>query len=364
MTAPDPTPVSLVSDCGSCFGLCCVALPFAAGADFAVDKSAGTPCRNLQTDFTCGIHARLRDSGFQGCTVYDCFGAGQRVSQITYGGRSWREEPPGTSRMFEVFPVVRQLHELLRYLTEALSLAPARPVHGELRRALAETDRLAAGTPEEILAVDVPAHRQAVAELLLKASELVRAGVPRRREHRGADLFGARLRGADLRGANLRGALLVAADLAGADLRLADLIGADLRDANMAGADLTDTLFLTQAQLNAARGDATTRLPAGLTRPAHWPETAPAGPAAGAGAGAGRSGGRRSGGGASGGRAQGGHSGGRSGGGATGGGASGGGVSGGGRQAGRGQGGSGSPSGRGQGRDGRGGGRQGRPGRG
>ncbi|MGW2545833.1 pentapeptide repeat-containing protein, partial [Kitasatospora sp. NPDC001574] len=172
MTVPS---LNLVSDCGSCFGLCCVALPFAAGSDFAVNKSAGSPCRNLQTDFTCGIHERLRDTGFPGCTVYDCFGAGQHVSQVTFGGRSWREEPESGARMFEVFPVVRQLHELLRYLTEALTFAPARPVHAELGEALEETGRLAAGTPEEILAVDVPAHRQRVAELLLKASELVRA---------------------------------------------------------------------------------------------------------------------------------------------------------------------------------------------
>ncbi|MFJ9776300.1 pentapeptide repeat-containing protein [Kitasatospora sp. NPDC101157] len=273
-TAAEPTP--LRSDCGNCFGLCCVALPFAAGTDFAVNKAAGSPCRNLRTDFSCGIHARLRDSGFQGCTVYDCFGAGQRVSQVTFGGVSWREEPDSAKPMFDVFPIVRQLHELLRYLTEALTFAPAAPVHAELRHALEETDRLAGGTPEEILAVDVAAHRRRISELLLRAGELVRAAVPRRREHRGADLFGARLRGADLQGANLRGALLVAADLSGADLRLADLIGADLRDADLAGADLSTALFLTQAQLDAARGDATTRLPAGLARPAHWPETAPA----------------------------------------------------------------------------------------
>ncbi|MEE1782552.1 pentapeptide repeat-containing protein [Streptomyces sp. SP17BM10] len=269
-------PTELRSDCTSCFGLCCVALPFAAGADFAVDKAAGTPCRNLRTDFTCGIHARLRDTGFQGCTVYDCFGAGQRVSQITYGGRSWREEPGSAREMFDVFPVVRQLHELMAYLGEALGFDAARAVHPELREALEATDRLAGGTPQEVLAVDLNAHRQRVSDLLLRASEHVRAAVPRRREHRGADLFGARLRGADLRGANLRGALLVAADLGGADLRLADLIGADLRDANVAGADLTEALFLTQAQLNAARGDATTRLPAGLARPPHWPAAAPA----------------------------------------------------------------------------------------
>ncbi|WP_425519715.1 pentapeptide repeat-containing protein [Streptomyces auratus] len=55
-------------------------------------------------------------------------------------------------------------------------------------------------------------------------------------------------------------------------------MGADLRDADLAGADLTGALFLTQAQLNAAKGDAATTLPPSLTRPAHWPAR-PAAPA-------------------------------------------------------------------------------------
>ncbi|MER6563572.1 pentapeptide repeat-containing protein, partial [Streptomyces sp. NPDC001027] len=102
-------------------------------------------------------------------------------------------------------------------------------------------------------------------------SEQVRAGVGgRRKERRGADLMGARLKGADLHGANLRGACLIAADLTGADLRRADMIGADLRDADLTDADLTGAFFLTQPQLNAARGGAGTRVPASLARPGHW----------------------------------------------------------------------------------------------
>ncbi len=261
----------LRADCGNCFGLCCVALPFAASADFAVDKPAGRACTNLRSDFRCGIHTRLRQEGFAGCTVYDCFGAGQRVSQVTFGGRDWRREPATAQQMFDVFPVMRQLHELLWYLTEALGLPPATPVHAELRRALAETERLTTRDADALAELDVAAHRAAVNALLLRTSELVRAGSGRRpKDRRGADLIGARLRGADLRGANLRGAYLIAADLTGADLRSADLIGADFRDARLAGADLTGALFLTQAQLNAARGDGATKLPAALTRPAHW----------------------------------------------------------------------------------------------
>ncbi|MGW6544286.1 pentapeptide repeat-containing protein [Streptomyces massasporeus] len=262
----------LRGDCERCFGLCCVALPFAASADFAVDKAAGTPCRNLREDHRCGIHARLRQKGFTGCTVYDCFGAGQQVSQITFGGQDWRTGPPERARrMFEVFPVVRQLHELLWYLTEALALPAARPVHAELREALAKTEELTAGTPDELAGLDVAAHRQEVNVLLLRTSELVRAGTKGRgKDRRGADLMGARLKGADLRGASLRGAYLIAADLTGADLRGADLIGADLRDADLTDADLTGAFFLTQPQLNAARGSAGTRLPGSVTRPGHW----------------------------------------------------------------------------------------------
>jgi uncharacterized protein YjbI with pentapeptide repeats len=267
----------LRADCARCFGLCCVAPAFSASADFAIDKPAGQPCPNLRPDFACTIHGELRQRGFPGCTAYDCFGAGQQVAQVTFGGQDWRRAPHTAAQMFGVFPVMRQLHELLWYLTEALALRAARPLHAELRRAIEETARLTQAGPDVLLDVDVAAHRHGVNVLLLRASELARAGTRHRRIERrgadltGADLRGADLRGADLRGANLRGAYLIGADLRGADLSRADLTGADLRGADLRGADLTGSLFLTQSQLDAARGDAGTRLPSSLTRPAVWP---------------------------------------------------------------------------------------------
>lgn len=278
MDGPAPDPIvgpagrrELRADCGRCFALCCVAPAFAASADFAIDKRAGQPCPNLRTDSRCGIHSRLRDSGFAGCAGYDCFGAGQQVSQVTFGGRDWRRDPGTARRMFAVFPVLRQLNELRWHLTEALALPAARPLHGELRRALEDAERLAAGDPDAVLAVDAAARRQVVGALLRRASELVRADArPRRRDLGGADLVGASLRGADLRAADLRGAYLLGADLRDADLRLADLLGADLRGADLRGADLTGSLFLVRSQLDAARGDARTGVPAALGAPTHW----------------------------------------------------------------------------------------------
>lgn len=283
--AGDPARVAdgrgdLRADCARCAGLCCVAPAFAASADFAVDKDAGEPCRNLLADFGCGIHDSLRERGFPGCAVFDCFGAGQHVTQVTFGGQDWRRTPEVATSMFAVFTVMRQLRELLWYLTEAMTLPRAGPLRDELDRARERTERLTDGSPDELAAFDVTAYRQEVGVLLRRASELVRAGLGHRALDRtGADLIGANLRGADLRGAGLRGAYLIGADLRGADLRTSDLLGADLRAADLRGADLEGSIFLTQPQLDAARGDAATTIPSSLRRPAHWTTAVtPAGP--------------------------------------------------------------------------------------
>jgi hypothetical protein len=261
----------LRADCANCAALCCVAPAFAASADFAIDKPAGVACPNLQADFRCGIHDRLRPSGFPGCAVFDCFGAGQHLTQGTFGGRTWRESPELAAQMFAVLPVMRQLHEILWHLAEAAELSAAAPLAAEIDAARRRTAALAEGTAAELRALDAAAHRAAVGDLLLRVSDLVRAGVADRgRDRRGADLVGRDLRRVRLTGASLRGTYLIGADLRGADLAMTDLLGADLRGADVRGADLSTGLFLTRPQVEAARGDMSTRLPVALSLPAHW----------------------------------------------------------------------------------------------
>lgn len=258
--------VTLRADCANCFGLCCVAPAFASSADFAIDKPAGRACPNLLEDFRCGIHETLRPQGFPGCTVFDCLGAGQQVAQVTYAGRSWRDAQDTAAEMFDVFAIMRQLCEILWYLTEATTRMPAE----DLEEALAEVEQLTGQNAKTLLETDVDALRHRVRPLLARTSEQLRAGIRGKKDHRGADLVGAKLHKAKLRGANLRGAYLIGADLREADLREADLIGADLRNTNLSGADLTDAMYVTQFQLNAAIGDRNTRFPSKLTRPTHW----------------------------------------------------------------------------------------------
>ncbi len=179
MPTSDSAPVldrrSLRPDCTNCFALCCTALAFSRSADFAVDKPAGTPCRNLASDFSCTIHEALLPRGFRGCTVFDCFGAGQHVSQELFGGISWAADPESGKDMFAAFNTTRQLHEMLWYLTEAQGLSGVDLLGADLRDARLDGADLsrslyltqgqldaAGGSRATCLPADLklPAHRQ------------------------------------------------------------------------------------------------------------------------------------------------------------------------------------------------------------
>ena len=270
---------NLKVDCQKCFGFCCVALYFCASEGFPTDKDAGKPCINLQSGFKCAVHKNLRKRGLKGCTAYDCFGAGQKVAQVTYGGHDWRTNPETAKQMFDVFLVMRQLHEMLWYLTEAFRIQYDSISQEKISYMISETVRLANLDSDSLINIDLVAHRNNVNALLSKTSEIVRAKarrgqkttLKRKKTIAGRlNFIGADLRRINLIGEDLRGAFLIAADLSGVDLSGADLIGADLRDADIRGANLTNSIFITQAQINATKGDSNTRLPMSLVRPTYW----------------------------------------------------------------------------------------------
>ena len=169
-----PTSTELVADCDRCCGLCCVAPAFSQSADFAVDKPAHVACPNLRDDFRCEIHDHLLTSGFPGCVAYDCFGAGQKVVQHTFGGRSWKTAPELAKPMFEAFMVMRQLHELLLYLEEALKLEAAAALHPRLREEQRHLEVLTRLEASALVEVDVAGHRRRLDGLLKELSAVVR----------------------------------------------------------------------------------------------------------------------------------------------------------------------------------------------
>jgi uncharacterized protein YjbI with pentapeptide repeats len=264
--------LNLTADCANCFGLCCVAHGFRASESFALDKLPGKPCPNLLADFGCGIYRTLRPKGFSGCTAYTCYGAGQKVAQDFFGGTDWQQAPETAQSMFHTFHMVRQLHQLLWFITEALDRCPAGATQVDLLAQREWTERMAATPADELSWGAVDDHCMATESLLGQVSAGIRAAArpAGRAELQGVNLRAANFQGADLRGADLWGAVLSSADLSGADLRCADLMGADLGRANLGGADLSAAIFLTQSQLELAHGNARTTLSHPLQRPAHW----------------------------------------------------------------------------------------------
>ncbi len=109
--------------------------------------------------------------------------------------------------------------------------------------------------------VDCPGCRLAGANLI---NTCVKA-----RDLHGANFDGANatlmcMSFANFRGASFRGTILDAANLASAKLDGADFTGARTRITSFLGTDLTHVKGLTQAQLDAACGDAKTKVPAGF----------------------------------------------------------------------------------------------------
>jgi uncharacterized protein YjbI with pentapeptide repeats len=121
----------------------------------------------------------------------------------------------------------------------------------------------------------------------LSAVERVRAGGRdcRACDFKGADLSNQCVKGGDLRNANFEGAkaqymCMSHANFAGANFRNADLTGANLGHSDFSGANLSGAVLditnirganlshakgLAQFQLDMACGDATTKVPVGLT---------------------------------------------------------------------------------------------------
>jgi len=137
-------------------------------------KPAAEPCENLDSRDACRVHTELRPRGFKGCTVFDCFGAGQKVSQRTFGGRSWRANPRTREAMFSTFPIVRRLHELLWSLDQAIALVhntrDAAPLRAHCEHVLVLSNQ----RPDQLRDLDVDAEFDRARPLLIEASELAR----------------------------------------------------------------------------------------------------------------------------------------------------------------------------------------------
>lgn len=148
----------LVPDCGSCNAVCCIATSFDASEDFALAKSAGTPCPNLDGN-RCSIHPERVARGYLGCTLYDCYGAGPAISRTHLEGAA-RDE---------AFRRLQRLHELLWMLVEAAKLHAS----DELEQQTAALEVVVRIPPEQLGAVDLDGIEASVRAVLRRTGERI-----------------------------------------------------------------------------------------------------------------------------------------------------------------------------------------------
>lgn len=255
-------------DCEKCSGLCCVALYCMKTDGFPDNKQAGVPCKHLMADFCCDIHAQLANKKMRGCLAYDCFGAGQKVTQSSYANENWQTNPEKANEIFRVFMIVFQLHQMAWYLLEASSLITDQRIIADVDALIAQNNQMTALAPAAILQIDITNYQTGVNQVLKEVSHQLAGDYLDKMERK--DYFGKNFKRANLNGRDFSMALMIAANLEGCSLKGTNFLGADLRDANIKNTDLRGSIFLTQMQINAAQGNSKTKLPSKLRRPSNW----------------------------------------------------------------------------------------------
>lgn len=258
------------SDCPKCAGLCCTALFFSKTDGFPQDKAAGVPCINLLGDYRCKIHCALEQQKMKGCIGYDCFGAGQQVTQVVYKGKTWRDLPEQAAEIFDVFTVLFQLYQIRYFLTEALLLIPAQNLRNNIQHLLDENTAVGNSSTNDILCFDVDAYRNKANMVLKQVCRLLQINLRKEAGNCPKSFLGKSFKGKDLSCLDFSMKLLIAADFTGCTFDGTVFLGADTRDANFSNADLREAAFLTQGQINSAKGNRNTKIPSHLYYPITW----------------------------------------------------------------------------------------------
>lgn len=162
-------PSALRADCSRCAGLCCVVPAFYSIQGFAFDKPAHAACTHLTPTNRCAIHSRLASRGFPGCVSFDCYGAGQRVTQDLFNGMSWRTFGPGAERLFLAYTTVLTLHRLMAMLVLAeATVSP--PLDAEMRLKREQLDDLCRSEQAKTGGLDIATLQADVLQLVRTTS--------------------------------------------------------------------------------------------------------------------------------------------------------------------------------------------------
>lgn len=257
--------LQLKTNCSQCSGLCCTALFFFKIDGFPKDKKAGQPCHNLLNDFRCKIHTQLEHKHLKGCIGYDCFGAGQHVTQFIYQGQTYQDLPNQKNEIFDIFITVFQLFQIRYYLLQALTIYVTGKQRDEIKKLIIENKKICNYPSFKLQEFNIKAYKDEINPILKQICLQIRGN-----KKSYSTFLAKNFKGEDMSGLDLSMKLLIAANFNSCKFDNTIFLGADTRDTDFSNADLKKALFLTQGQVNSARGNLNTKLPSHLSYPITW----------------------------------------------------------------------------------------------
>ncbi len=258
---------SLTINCKECSALCCVALYCNKIDGFPENKSAGIPCKYLETDFKCKIYTQLDSKHLKGCVAYDCFGAGQKATKLVKPLGNWKTNQNIKKDFFNVFEKLRLLNQMMWYLLEAYTYCDDTDLNTVISL-IHQNSKITQLDLVDLNTENIDEYRLLVNKFLKSITliyALDAAFVLKNSMQMGKDFTNQ-----NLDRSNLSMACLIASNLESCRLIDTNFLGTDLRDVNVCNADLSESLFLTQFQINSMIGNKNTKLPEGLIAPLKW----------------------------------------------------------------------------------------------
>ncbi len=103
------------ADCERCAGLCCIVFAHHTRNGFPEYKAGNKPCKNLTSAGRCTVFADLEAEGYLTCRPYDCYGAGQIVTQtlLTDPDKTDRRQLGEHTEVVDAFKELSRLHLLI-----------------------------------------------------------------------------------------------------------------------------------------------------------------------------------------------------------------------------------------------------------
>lgn len=144
----------------------------------------------------------------RGCIGYDCFGAGNFVTQSLYHGESWRSQPTRANEMFAVFQTVFSLFQIRYYLEWVRLIPEASDLQPAAEALIAENLGLCSQSPKTLAALEIDSYRSRANAILKevcgRATKERASGLPLAAEQ----MLGRRFKNQDLSGLDLSMRLL------------------------------------------------------------------------------------------------------------------------------------------------------------